>query len=414
MRIPFKIAQLRFALFAGTWLIYALFSYPFPKAVSYIELLIGFMLVLFVGAFNILYMFYAVGGGGLIIRNQSVTTVPKWLYIIFMYWLIVPLAMATFHSWEIVDILRDLIPLFYLFLPVMMFQSLSTDGFPWRERLPWLIAFGGVIFSVRYFIILGIMPWKIGSQFLNDELNYMPYEPSVLYGLIFLMGSLLQANKANMLVKTLIVSGQLVGGILCFASLAGIVQRAPLGLAVISLSLLWMGARKKEPYRFMIVAIILAVFIFSFAEQFSSLYNLLEKKQSSEGAGAKGRELVGVIAASSESIVTILFGAGWGSLYFNPVLKGPVRFTHSLLSYSYFKVGFVGFLSLLLVLLYLAIKGARPFVLKLFGDPAVLAGISTILIGLLLQPTYKVLSYGLIILVTILRFRDKPTQFKTS
>jgi hypothetical protein len=391
------------ALFLSTWLIYALFSYPFPKEITYVEVLIGVMLMLFVGSRNAFVVLSL--GGKFHADNRRGIKIPAWIYVVFMYWLVVPLMLALVYHWELRDVFRDLVPVLYLFFPVLLLPAMSTADYPWAAKLPWWISIGGIIFSIRYFFGVDLAPWEIGETYYIDDLNYLPYEPAVLYGIIFFTGMALIANQKNFVQRALTTIGLLCGSLICFTALGGIVQRAPLGLATIAILLLSFRAIKSSPFLVVVVAAAFVGVFWAFSAPLVGLFDLLQEKQAVEGLSAKFVEFTYIIENVSNSVGLILFGHGWGSTYYNAVLGGDVRFTHSLLSYSLFKVGLLGLASVVVTCSFLVFRAARSVGFSLFTDPAVLAGLSTIIIGLFFQPTYKVLTYGIVLLITILRAR---------
>ncbi|MDD5329770.1 MAG: hypothetical protein PHX38_07185 [Sulfuricella sp.] len=127
---------------------------------------------------------------------------------------------------------------------------------------------------------------------------------------------------------------------------------------------------------------------------------MLWAKQQMVGSNGKISEWLAVLSTISASPETLLIGIGWGGIMNNPILLNePTRFTHSMLSFFLLKTGIVGLLALLTTLAMLVLRNKRPSpVGPLTTERTILllSCIPPLLIGVLFEPTYKMLSYGVI------------------
>lgn len=144
-----------------------------------------------------------------------------------------------------------------------------------------------------------------------------------------------------------------------------------------------------------------------------SIAHLLWIKQQSIGTNGKVGEWLSVIHTIFLSPKTALFGIGWGGILNNPIYQSEsTRFTHSVLSFFLLKSGVLGLVTLLLI--------AAIF---LFGDekrtykksPSVscliilVSCFSPLLVGVLFEPIYKMLSYGVILSLFLLSMLSMGT-----
>ena len=146
-----------------------------------------------------------------------------------------------------------------------------------------------------------------------------------------------------------------------------------------------------------------------------SVVQLLWLKQQMMGTNGKAGEWIAVFSTISASPQTLLFGIGWGGTFENPILlNDTTRFTHSLLSFYLLKTGIMGLIALVLIFTALVLT-----VLKMFGPVRPLslerlivlfASIPVMIIGVLFEPTYKMLSYGIILSLLILTLPTTSQQ----
>lgn len=105
-----------------------------------------------------------------------------------------------------------------------------------------------------------------------------------------------------------------------------------------------------------------------------------------------------VVSTVFFSLQTTLFGIGWGGVLVNSIYSNePTRFTHSILSFYLLKTGVVGLGILLTIMGLWFARLQKTGNSKSFDISRLILLISCIpplLIGMLFEPTYKMLSYS--------------------
>ena len=64
------------------------------------------------------------------------------------------------YGWDMTDIIRDLIPCVYLFVPLLLLPAMKRSTLNWLAILPWIISVMGVILSIRFYVVVQISLWK--------------------------------------------------------------------------------------------------------------------------------------------------------------------------------------------------------------------------------------------------------------
>lgn len=373
---------------------YGLFSSPWPRTIGMVELFLGGGLIVLVGGTGVAF---ALGW-----RKNNAFEIPIYISIIFVYLAIAPLISGLINNWRMVDLIRDVIPLVYMFIPLFAGYLFSNSQTMWRERISILIGIVGVIFSVRFLI---------NTQSTIDNLLYLPQAPEVLFGGVYWILRGLRGGS-----KKLSTWSYLVLGFICFAATLVFSQRAEVGLIILSVILMMLISKKisKRIIGISVVAILFILIILT-ASDFgpklisfvgSQFDRLIEKTQQT-GFNGKDIELLSVINIVYEK--NLLFGLGWGSEYFSPILGGMVSFTHSWLTYMLLKGGLFALISILFYIVWLVKPAIRILVNSKFYDkevfPSLLACGAVLIHGTFLQTNYKTLGFGFVLLVlSLIRF----------
>ncbi|WP_010272262.1 membrane protein [Paenibacillus senegalensis] len=379
-------------------LVYAGFSVPFPANPGMVEAGIAVLLALFVTVpVSILVM----AGGFSVYERLGLA--PSWLHLGFFLLVWGQLFNgAVIHGWSVADMIRDLVPAIYIFLPLLLLPAMLRTSFSkWLKVLPYVISLAGVLLSLRFYMEVGIWPWELGGRHYFDNYLYLPYDPVVTFAGIFLPLMAVQSWNGRRPQRWLASLAMLTGGALALGSLMAVAQRAPLGLAAIGFVLYFFMLTYRSLGK-MLVLLILAVSIgFLAQEQISSSIQLLSAKQEEVGANGKTEELKAVWSEVSRTPRTLLFGIGWGGLYESPAVEGQqVSFTHSALTFFLLKTGISGLVFFMFYLLWVARNGCSQWSLKTM--PVLLASLVPILIGLFFQVSYKTLSFGVVLTIICL------------
>ncbi|WP_256252698.1 hypothetical protein [Paenibacillus sp. UNC496MF] len=370
-------------------MIYGLLSSPFPDSPGLIEGMVAGLLVLFV---TIPVGFVVMIGDFPIYRKYNLF--PVWIHVGFFALLWIGLFNGiVVQGWQASDLIRDVIPFIYLFMPLLLVPVMVRTRLNWKVILPWALSLVGIIFAVRFFIVIGIAPWEIGTRSYFDNFLYLPYDPSVVFAAVFLPIMAIQHFKVTRLNSWLAGLLMLVGGMLCLASLMAIAQRAPIGLAVGCYFVYGLCHSLKK---FIALALILVFVFFAAQSQISGSFQLLADKQEEVGANGKLDELRTVFHETSDSVESLFFGTGWGGLFNDPIYGDePVSYTHSVITFFLLKAGLTGLFLFFSYFFWVVRRALRNVSFKVL--PGLLAAIVPIAVGFAFQPSYKTLTYGIVL-----------------
>ncbi|WP_246310810.1 hypothetical protein [Paenibacillus xylanilyticus] len=389
-------------------LIYAVYSAPFPAQPGLIEGIIAALLIVFV---SVPTGIVVMSGGFTIYQKYNLFPVALHIGFFTMLWLGL-FNGAVVYSWNVVDIIRDLIPCVYIFAPFLLLPAMKRSKLDWFKILPWILSINGVVFAVRFYLEAGISPLDVGKMYYSDNLLYLPYDPSVSFASIFLPIMAVHTWKGTNLFRWSGSLLMLVAGLVSLGSLMAVAQRAPLGLAVLSYFIYFLiGSRKSFKKIILLLIILISVFILV-QDQLASTFDLLMTKQEDYGMNGKNNEMIAVLHETSRSIYSLFFGIGWGGLFYDPTYNAEVSFTHSAITFFLLKGGIIG----LLVFLYYLSWISRRILLNMTVSklPYSLSVIVPLTIGLIFQPTFKTLSYGMVLTFLCLLFPNSHTRRQES
>lgn len=405
--LDFRKNVLGILAFIIALLSYSLFSAPFPVNMGIAEIFIGGFLVLFV---SIPTGLIVMTGGFTLYQRYSV--VPIWLHIGFFLLLWCELFNGLIvQGWDITDIIRDIIPCVYIFVPLLLLPAMQRSTVNWLKILPWIISIMGVILSLRFYRVAQISPLDVGKMYFFDNFLYLPYDPSVIFAGIFLPLMAVHTWKSNSLISWLGSLLMVIGGFLALGSLMAVAQRAPLALAVLCFGVFFLIVTRQSIKKLILLILFLVLAGYLAQEQIQSSFQLLSDKQDSFGANGKTEELFAVLKETSQSPITLLFGVGWGGLFHNPAVANiQVSYTHSGFTFFLLKAGIMGIIIFVSYLLWICRHLLHGFTVN--KSPIVLACVVPMLIGLLFQVSYKTLSYGIILTLMCLLFNDRRVKNK--
>ncbi|MDH6673552.1 hypothetical protein M2277_004217 [Paenibacillus sp. LBL] len=387
--------------FIAALLLYALFSSPFPADPGIPEALIAVLLILFV---SVPTGIIVLGGGFSLYRHYG--TVPVIIHAGFFFLLWIGLLNGgVVYGWDMTDIIRDLIPCVYLFVPLLLLPAMKRSTLNWLAILPWIISVMGVILSIRFYLVVQISPLEVGRMYYFDNFLYLPYDPSVSFAGVFLPIMAVHTWKSASPFRWLGSIAMLTGGFLALGSLMAVAQRAPLALAVLCFAVYFLVSSRKSMNKLIIGLIVLVAAGIFAQEQISNSFELLVSKQEDFGANGKTDELAAVLAETSASPYSMLFGVGWGGLFHDPAVNNIlVSYTHSAVSFFLLKGGLIGIAVLMSYLGWIMYRALQRFTMVML--PYMLAAFVPVVIGLLFQVSYKTLSYGMILTLICLIHKD--------
>lgn len=421
----------------GVWLMliaYSLvaFGSPMPAKITWLEIVMGCGLLM---------------GGilltGLVIRKVQQEKSAQWCFGLTVLLFLIPLCVGLLRGNVLSDITRDIFPLtFQMIVPILLIYAASTSS---RAVLSALMAialvFVGVCTAVTFFLgtlnlvgstdkmvsmIRGGFAQIESSQTVQTEQTAQTaqtaqadrekfnenirivflkiYDPSMLFAAIFLSswGVILIVKSWLWWLPGIILLG---GGALIsygFMILGLRSYTALFVLAVITICLFkW---RERGVYvRLLPLVLVSGIILWP---QIDAIFQLLWAKQHSLGTNGKAGEWLAVLTTIVAAPQTMLLGIGWGGTFANPILLGvPSRFTHSMLSFYLLKSGVIGVSMLFAVVGLLLIRSKKITKTTHFDILSLILLISCLpplLIGVLFEPTYKMLSYGVILALFVL------------
>lgn len=411
----------------GLWLvalpyIFIVFSSPMPISYGWSEVLVGAGLVSGWG-----YSFFRLLASD-IWRD-------KWrlsVFALLLYVLLVSSWIGVANSNSIQDILRDIVPFLFLTFPFIYVLSDTTH----KESgtlLTFAILLVGVISASQFYEMIvdrmgSSAHWISNMQAgLLSALSAPPvavmkdldvvmrnhiikiYDPAVLFTTIYLLcfGFKELFSKAG---ARSLGAVSICLGAFCFYCFMIIGLRAHAGLVLLSFfAFSFLLSIRDSRYRntMLLVIPLGALVVYPFLK---NAIHLMFVKQLSVGTNGKLDEWAAVIDLIF-SKKACFWGIGWGGLVDNPVTAGKSRFTHSMLSFYLLKTGLVGLV---------AMGGAFFLVMRrkamstVVGDPdkllILLSCLAPILIGVLFQPSYKMLSFALILTLLFMAIPDRKPE----
>lgn len=405
----------------GAWLVllaYSLvaFGSPMPPKTTWLEIVMGCGLLM--GGISL---------AGLVIREARQQRSARWCLILAALLFFIPLCVGLMRGNAWSDMARDIFPLAFLVLIpiVLIYSSLSDNRAILRTLMITVLVFVGICTAVTFFVgafkLTGstdqmvlmmrgglgqIMPPKISLAGLDEQVRIVflkIYDPAMLFAAIFLSawGTILMVKSWWGWLPGLVLAG--IGALIAYGfMILGLrAYAAFFVLAVLSVSL----TKWRERGLYIRLFPVFIVACIAFWSQIEAVLQLLWIKQQVTGTNGKAGEWLAVINSVFSTPQSVLFGIGWGGKFNNPILHETTRFTHSALSFYLLKSGVLGLTTLLSIIGILFFQGRR------LGESGELTTSRLILlasclpplvIGVLFEPTYKMLSYGVILALFVL------------
>lgn len=366
-------------LFAAS-LIYGAFGSPTPDNPGIPELIIGALLLL------------AAGGG--ISRfhdfRRPENLYFRFLHVVFLTGLTVPVAVGVFFDNDTMLILRDVLAFLFLCLPLFV-AGVFFNSDDAAKILPWVMVAAGTAFAVRT-LVPAFNIWIAG-----DELLYLSNSPLVLFTAIFLT-AVAWRSMASLTLQNLPVLISALGVVaIIIAAMLLDVQRATVAAIALSLLTLWVATFIKTPRRILLPTLLLLVLAIACAPWLDDTAGAFYKKTSEVGLNMRLQELEAVINTLLANPLSVFIGSGWGSVFASPAVGGlDVNYTHSLLSTMFLKGGII-----LLSLVFAFCMAALYQIFLIFQRDSGrgLAVFWPFAIPVFLYASHKSLDFGLLLLL---------------
>ncbi|MFK7840148.1 MAG: O-antigen ligase family protein [Bdellovibrionales bacterium] len=369
-------------LFSSAVLIYALFGSPTPDHLGWVELIVGMLLC-------VVFLKPAI----VLLRNNK-PDYPFWVmfgFIFLLFGLCVGLIGAAVSGASFNNVIRDVLPFGFLFLPLLLIEYARSEVFSRAYFIVFICL--GLCFSLRATAPL----WGFSDQFRYDFLYYLGNSPAVLFAALFTFGFAIMKLMRGFDVRSIFIA------FVCFfASFACVLpmimtsQRASLLAVVIYVGVVFSLGFARAPRRMMLLIVVFAFILFNFfSSMLHGIYNDFIEKSRMVGANMRFEEWQAVWSEISSHPLSLFFGVGWGTHFSSPAVADvEVNYTHSLLSAMLLKLGLLGFVMCgayiggLIVFLF---RHARGHVILIFAIMAPL------LIDVFLYAAYKSFDFGLLL-----------------
>lgn len=375
--------------------LYGLLSVPAPPALRVAEFTIGALLAMAVG---IRRPVYVLTGQALCEPGAARWELPAILALAWLLW--VPTMRGVWVGWTTANMLRDVVPLFYLFLPVFLVPLLRADIDRAAKLLAWGMMIAGVGFALRWWKQAGWGFGAVGARVMADGAVYLLNAPSVLFaGIALPLAGFGLAVRGGLLRWT----GALAcfaGGAVCLSALAGAVHRMALGLAMVAFLAVAPWWVRRAPLAVGVAALVLAVGLFGTSDAVLGALLKVAEKTRLAGANTRWEEAAAMLDLAVSSPEMFLFGHGWGALVANPAVGGwRVSYTHTLPTYALAKTGALGLIALAA---YLA--GLVPQALAAVRrDPTLgCAVLPPLVMALCVHTSFKYLDTGILLTLMLL------------
>lgn len=383
----------RFAIgLALVALAYGGFGSPTPDAPGLVEAVVGLGLILACGLTR-----PVVALSGALIADPASRLTMRVGAACLMVLAGVPTLTGLVAGHQAALMLRDLLPLLFLFLPVLL-----MPGEPDRQRrlLALALALIGAAFALRHLWLVGLRISTADGA--NDGFLYLANSPAVPFAA--LAGGMLVLQPDGRAWQRLLGGAMGVIGVLVLlltlqrAALAGVA----LGLAGM-LALRLAGSARLA----VLVPVIGGALLLLFAEPLAAALGLVVDKSRAVGSNARLAEAAVILSLAVADPWRFLLGAGWGAEFASPAVGGMrVGYTHGFATYLLFKAGLVGLVAGTLYVAALALAalramGAHPMLM--------LAAIPPVLGALTVYTSYKYLALGLL-LALITRADPAPSS----
>lgn len=378
----------RFLCLAAATLVYTLFSNPTPDIIGLPEILVAILLLLSIGPAMLLSA----------IQKPGHTLWQQTGRIALIYGCTVPVLIALINQNSLSLILRDIIPFAFMVLPLWLYPLIAKNDHV-KKLYTILIIAAGIIFAGRVLIQLVSFDGAVSILFIMpSDPFFLTNSPTVVFTGMFLLG--LAAYK-------LYISASFSGtakavALLCLSlipltGMALMTQRATIGYTAVMMVCLAILGLCHRPVRALWPLLLAAALVALLWPAIAQVIESLSEKTASVGLNMRWQETLAVYDELKPSVISMLFGNGWGATLQSPAVGGvTVNFTHILLSSYWLKTGMIG-LMLVVFYLYAMLKLVWRLVFCFPVMGLALAGV--LAINILLYASFKSLDFGLILLL---------------
>jgi hypothetical protein len=290
------------------------------------------------------------------------------------------------------QLFRDLIAHLFFCIPVLWARKLSDEEIKWVLLS---LTFAGGIISFRFLSQSGFSFSALDESkiFSYDGFLKLNTDPLVTFSAGYGIIALLDNHRPLWLRVIILVFSSVSMMAIGFSALRGpmliVLFVAIIAILNINFKRNWFRAL------FFLLLLFATIRNFDFFIIFSENF---QSKMANDGGFAKWDEFLYVMNTASSDILYFLFGSGFGSSI--DVGGRFLPFTHSAYAYYFAKTGFIVFMILILLNAEIFIRFFRS---RKFLNPEVMLLFTIFLYGTVINPHYKYMTFGVVILLMIQR-----------
>lgn len=323
-----------------------------------------------------------------------------------------PLARAAWAGWPVGDVVRDVVPLLFLFLPLLLVPALRPAGRAGAHGLAAVLMLEGLFFVLRWWRHADWGFGAVGARVMSDGGGYLLNAPSVLFAAVAwpLVG--LHCLERPSFWRLLGGLAALAAGAVCVAALLGAAHRLAFGLIVVAALVALWTRRRRLVWLWPVLALAAAVAVGLEGERLLGALERIVEKTRLAGGNARLEEATAALSAAGETLLGALFGAGWGARLENPAVGGwRVAYTHTFATYLLFKAGVVGLAAGVVWLTTLL-----PAVARLWRRDAAwgIAVAAPLFVAFTAHTSYKYLDTGVLLALLILLAGERARKIGAS
>jgi hypothetical protein len=396
-------SDIQATLLLGTLIVYGVYSTPTPDTITTAEVAIALLLSGIFGP----SISQALAPHGATLKYS-----PAIIRLTGIFLILIPSATAIASSNNLSNYIRDLIPLIYLFIPLLILPLALRNPTLWLNVIVGGLAIIAIAFTYRHFQVSEASFSEIGHRYISGGKDYFPLDPSIVFtATLFLTAGASLILRASSLSAILKGSAVVIVGFLPMTTLIGVVARGPLALVLASLAFVAVASFFRHPGRsFLMLSITLVVTLAMFSDivagVFSSTIELAIRKSEAVGINSRDLEIKAVIE-NADTLPMIFFGEGWGGLLQNPIGGGAQwSFVHNSFAYFFFKSGIIGLAAWIAYVVWLSKCSAAAYRrLNYLFTPYFLAVANTAVLNFFVQASFKSLTIGLVLAIPLLLLR---------
>jgi hypothetical protein len=361
-------------------IIYGLYGFSTPDDFGMTELILGCLLVYFsLSRFRLQKDTKAVG-------------------IFFIFLLVYPLLIAFIFQNPSGDIGRDVIPLLFLFFGVLITPNKISELDFGSCKTGVLVI--GIFFSLRHLLTIVERLDEIGYRSVYEGNDYFIMEPAVLFSALYLTLKASQSYFKSEYTKALLYT---IASSIPIVGILSILLRGQIGLIVIANTLYALINTKSNQARKILLISAGFITIWLIVDLFdlnllTNIGDALAMKTLESGfLNQRDSEFLDVFRLFASDFTLLITGTGWGGFIDTVASGGPVRYTHNAFLYFLLKGGLFGLTAGTWLFLYIY-KSSKVEMAR-FVQPTFVSSLLTSIFNFVLEPGFKMLSLGFIIIV---------------